>query len=189
MAEGDIRRAVQNRCSGLIEHGSRRLLHVARLLILSASVGVAALHPGDIEPLGGAGLVPREVVSLQKDGIEYWMIRVYACVNDGDNSFAGYAKAVLCVREADDLGSRLGRITVPNDRAVILDWRRIVQPGWDTWELLLWNREKPVGFNTDDTEERFSECQGTGYEVPYRGYQKCLSDRAVQAALNLATEK
>src|SRR5229473_4413362 len=126
MAEGDIRRAVQNRCGGLIKHGSRRLLHVARLLILSASVGVAALHPGDIEPLGGAGLVPREVVTFQKDGIEDWMIRVYAGVNDGDDSFAGYAKTILGVLEPDDLGSGLSRVTVPNDRAVILDRRRIV---------------------------------------------------------------
>ncbi len=126
------------------------MLHVARLLILSARVGVAALHPGDIEPLGGAGLVPREVVSLQKDGVEDWMIRVYACVNDGDNSFAGYAKAVLCVGEADDLGSRLGRITVPNDRAVILDRRRIVQPGWNARKRGMGDREEVVRFNTND---------------------------------------
>src|SRR5712692_11701341 len=110
MAEGDIRRAIQNRRGGLIEHGGRRLLHVARLLILSASVGVTALHPGHIEPLGGAWLVPREVVPLQKDGIEDWVIRVYACVNDCDDSGAGHGKAVLGVNEADDLASRLGRI-------------------------------------------------------------------------------
>src|SRR5216684_7293389 len=139
MAEGDIRRAVQNRCSGLIEHSSRRLLHIARLLILSASVRVTALHPGHIEPLGGAWLVSREIVTLQKNGIEDWVIRVYACVNDGDDSFAGYAKSVLSVREADDLGSRLGRVTVPNDRAVILDRRRIVQPGWNARKRGLWD--------------------------------------------------
>src|SRR5713101_1071283 len=108
MAEGDIRRAVQNRCSGLIEHSSRRLLHVARLLILSASV------------------------------------------NDGDDSSAGYAKAVLAIREADDLGSRLGRITVPNDRAVILDRRRIVQAGWNAWKRGLRHREEVIRFNTND---------------------------------------
>src|SRR6266849_1541648 len=150
MTEGDIRRAIQNRCGGLIKHGSRRLLHVPRLLILSASVGVTGLHPRDIEPLGGAWLVSREIVTLQKDGIENWVIRVYACVNDGDDSFAGYTKAVLAIREADDLGSRLGRITVPNDRAVILDRRRIVQAGWNAWKRGLRHREEAVRFNTDD---------------------------------------
>src|SRR5260370_864284 len=128
----------------------RRLLHVARLLILSASVGVTALHPGHIEPLRGAWLVPREVVPLQKDGREDRMIGVHPGVNDGDDSFASYAKAVVGVREADDLGSRLGRITVPNDRAVILDRRRIVQPGWNAWKRGVWDREEVVRFNTND---------------------------------------
>src|SRR6266436_5331535 len=150
VAEGDIRRAIQNRRGRLIKHGSRRLLHVTGLLILNAGVGVTALHPGDIEPLGGAGLVPREVVPLQKDGIEDRVIRVYARVNDGDDSFAGYAKAVVGVREADNLGSRLGRVTVPNDRAVILDRRRIVQPGWNAWKRGVWDREEIVRFNTND---------------------------------------
>src|SRR5260370_27946934 len=118
MAEGDIRRAIQNRRGGLIKHGGRRLLHVPRLLILRASVGVTALHAGDIKPLGGSGLVPREVVPLQKAGGEDSEIRVYACVNDDDDSFAGYAKAGLGISQADALGRRLGRITVRNDGAV-----------------------------------------------------------------------
>src|SRR5260370_30665725 len=115
MAEGDKRDAIQNRRGGLIKHGGRRLLHVPRLLILRASVGVTALHAGDIKPLGGSGLVPREVVPLQKDGGEDRVIRLYACVNDGDHSFAVYAKALMGIRESNDLCSRLGLITVPND--------------------------------------------------------------------------
>src|SRR5436309_2293550 len=124
VAKGDVGRAVQDRSCGLIQNGGSGLLDVSRLLTLS--VAVAILHAGHIEPLGGAGLVPREIVTLQKNGREDRVIRVYAGINDGDESFAGYTKAVLGVREADDLGSGLGRVTVPDGRAVVLDERRIV---------------------------------------------------------------
>src|SRR5438046_9087520 len=153
MAEGDIRRAVQNRRSGLIEHGSRRLLHVARRLILSASVGVAALHPADVEPLRGAGLGPHEVVPLQKDGIKDWMIGVYACVNDGDDSLAGYAKPVLSVLKTDDLRCRLRGVTVPHDHAVIIHRCLVVKPRSNALEAGQRDLQQWIHLDTSTSEQ------------------------------------
>src|SRR5207244_11254880 len=108
--------------------GSPRVLSVASVCILGGSVSITAFHPADVEPPRGAGLGPKEVVPLQKDGIKDWMIGVYACVNDGDDSLAGYAKPVLSVLKTDDLRCRLRGVTVPHDHAVIIHRCLVVKP-------------------------------------------------------------
>ena len=148
VAKGDVGRAVQDRSCGLIQNGGSGLLDVSRLLTLS--VAVAILHAGHIEPLGGAGLVPREIVTPQKNGIEDRVIRVYARINDGDDSATSYGKTVMGVRKADDLGSGLGRVTVPDGRAVIVDWRRVIEARRNVWQWRLWRGDNLVGLNADD---------------------------------------
>ncbi len=134
MAESSVRRAVENRGSGLVKNGGGGLLDVSRLLILRIGVCIAVLHTGDIKPFRSAGLVARKVIARQQHGGEDGMVDVNASVNDGHDAGAGDAKTVLRVLEADDLGRRLCRIAVPNDGAVVIYGGSVVKTGGNAAE-------------------------------------------------------
>src|SRR5260370_9622583 len=85
------------------------------------------------------------------------VIWIYACVNNGDDSRAGYIKTVLGIGEADDLGSRLGRISVGEKGAVILHQRGVGEPRWNAVERRQRHRQQGVGLNGLDPQERFPE--------------------------------
>src|SRR5580704_1892152 len=127
MAEGRVVRAVENRSGGLVENRSGGLLHVTGFLILGVGVDFAGRQTADVQPFGSAGLIAGEVVAREQNGMEDGMIDVDAGINHGDDASAADAETVLGVLQADNLGSGLSGIAMPDDRAVVIHRSMVIE--------------------------------------------------------------
>src|SRR6266849_5184007 len=121
------------------------------------------------------------------------VIWIYPCVNNGNDSRARYIKTLLGIGEADDLGSRLGRVSVRDKGAVIIHQGGVGEPRWNAVERRQRHRQQGVGLNGLDPQERFHEIyreiQQVYDDVAGGRHKKSLVDIAVQRALNLASQQ
>src|SRR5579859_5650343 len=131
MAEGTARLAVKNRGRLLIEDGRALLLHDTGLLALCAS----ALQLRHVQPLGSSGLVTGKVIARQEYRHKNWMGGIHSSVDHCDDAGATNAKALLRVRQADDLRGRLRCVAMGSQAAVIVDQSGVRKPGWRAADL------------------------------------------------------
>src|SRR5260370_36188456 len=121
------------------------------------------------------------------------MIGIHASINHCHNSRTADTKPILRVSEADDVSSRLGRVSMRDEGAVILHQGGVLKPRRNAVNLRLRHRQQLVGLNALDSQERFHEIyrevQQIDDNVSGRRHKKSLIDIAVQRALNLASQK
>jgi hypothetical protein len=103
VAEVGIRAAVEHGYRALVKDGYRALLDDCGLLVLGVLVVDSVLHARNIEPLGRARLVAREVITGQQDSDKSGVSWIDARIDVGDNARSGDVETVLGSLQLDNL--------------------------------------------------------------------------------------
>src|SRR5260370_28084741 len=97
--------------------------------------------------------------------MENGVIWIYACINNGNDSRAGYIETLLGIREADDVSSRPGRVSMREEGAVIIHQGGVVKYRSKSVNLRLRHRHLVFGLNALYSQERFHVTYRVGQQV------------------------
>ena len=180
--------AVDDRGRRLIDNGGRRLIDPGS----ANTVDDCGRRLFDVALLISRIVISREVVTLHQDRHQDRMIGIDAGIDDRHDSESVDLVLALCGGHADNLSRRLGHISAPHGRAVVVDRCRIKERGgWGGRRIAArQNIALQIHFGAHDAQLKPQHAQeGVQRQDVRRGNQKQLTVRIAEPVVDVAPQQ